>query len=365
MTQPLQDVPRPRVVVLVPAHNEGAGLVPTIADISSQLLPGDGVLVVADNCTDETAAVAAAAGAEVVERHDPVRRGKGYALDFGIRHLEPDPPAVLVIVDADCRLAAGTIDRLAHVCALSQRPAQAQYVMTALPNAGVNFQVAEFAWRVKNTLRPSGLAVLDLPCQLMGTGMAFPWGPIRGADLSHGHIVEDLKLGLELAAAGYPPIFCSAACVRSQFPHSGEGAKRQRERWEHGHIDIILTVVPRLLLQAFRQRNWRLLALALDAAVPPLSLLVLLVLSMTALSALAVLAGLSVVPLLLSLLSLCVLAAAIVSAWRVSGSDVLPAHALLSILTYVARKTGSYSRALSRRSAVPWARTERRNKENP
>ena len=79
---------RPPVAVLVPAHNESSGLLPTLANIQSQLLPGDRLLVVADNCSDDTAALARAAGAEVVERNDPTRRGKGYALDWGVQHLE-------------------------------------------------------------------------------------------------------------------------------------------------------------------------------------------------------------------------------------------------------------------------------------
>src|SRR5438105_1471528 len=74
---------RPRCAVLVPAHDEEAGVGRTLEAVRAQLAPGDRVLVVADNCADRTAAVAAAAGADVAERRDPARRGKGYALDFG------------------------------------------------------------------------------------------------------------------------------------------------------------------------------------------------------------------------------------------------------------------------------------------
>ena len=78
----------PRMAVLVPAHNESCGLLPTLEDIKPQLRPCDRMLVIADNCTDDTAAVAAACGAEVIERRDAAKRGKGYALDFGLRHLD-------------------------------------------------------------------------------------------------------------------------------------------------------------------------------------------------------------------------------------------------------------------------------------
>ena len=102
-----------RVAVLVPAHNESTGLLPTLAAIKQQLRAADSMLVVADNCTDDTAAVASAGGAEVVERHDPDRRGKGYALDFGLQHLSSAPPEIVIMIDADCGLAVYAINELA------------------------------------------------------------------------------------------------------------------------------------------------------------------------------------------------------------------------------------------------------------
>ena len=87
---------RRRIGVLVPAHNESAGLLDTLEDIKAQLRSGDRILVVADNCTDDTAAIARTAGAEVTERHDPAKIGKGYALDWGLQHLSADPPEIVI-----------------------------------------------------------------------------------------------------------------------------------------------------------------------------------------------------------------------------------------------------------------------------
>ena len=216
---------RGRIAVLVPARNESATIAPTLEDIKAQLRPGDRLLVVADNCTDDTAAVARASAAEIVERRDPERIGKGYALDFGLRHLDRDPPDIVVMIDADCRLAEEAIDRLAAACANTARPVQALYLMTVPYGSKINQQVAAFAWRVKNWVRPLGLAALGLPCQLMGTGMAFPWHVIRATALASGAIVEDLKLGLDLAAARHPPLFCPSARVTSQFAVSARGTE--------------------------------------------------------------------------------------------------------------------------------------------
>src|SRR5262249_19653464 len=91
--------PRPRCAVVIPAHNEPAGFGDTTKRLQPQSRPGDRLIVVADNCSDSTAAAAREAGAEVIERQDAERRGKGFALDFGLKHLEADPPAVVVVID--------------------------------------------------------------------------------------------------------------------------------------------------------------------------------------------------------------------------------------------------------------------------
>src|SRR5260370_6175008 len=78
---------RGRVAVLIPAHNEALRLLPTLEDVQSQLRKGDRMVVVADNCTDTTAAVAETAGAEVAIRTDPTRAGKRYALYSWLRFL--------------------------------------------------------------------------------------------------------------------------------------------------------------------------------------------------------------------------------------------------------------------------------------
>lgn len=355
---PLPTDNQPRIAVLVPAHNESTGLLPTLHTIQAQLRAADRLLVVADNCSDDTAALALDAGAEVVERNDLSRIGKGYALDWGIRHLQADPPAVVIIIDADCGLLDGTLEKLATVSAHTNRPVQALNIMEAPTHSHIGYQIAEFAWRMKNWVRPLGLKALGLPCQLMGTGMAFPWEVIRTADLASGHIVEDLKLGLELTAGGYAPLFCPSAVVTSEFPQSAVGVASQRQRWEHGHISMISTV-PALVLRAIARRNWELLALTLDMAVPPLGLLGLLTTLIAAGAAFGAALGLSPVPLVLSCVGLVSLTLSVGFAWTSFGRDTLPPRSFLSLMPFVLGKLAFYGRLLWRGPVSRWTRTDR------
>jgi cellulose synthase/poly-beta-1,6-N-acetylglucosamine synthase-like glycosyltransferase len=348
------------VTVLVPAHNESAGLLPTLEDIKAQLRPADRLLVVADNCTDDTGAVAAVAGADVISRHDLKRTGKGYALAWGLRHLEANPPDIVIVIDADCRLADTLIARLAAACAVTRKPVQALDLMIAPQDSAINSRVAEFAWRVKNWVRPLGLKALGLPCQLMGTGMAFPWEVIRSAELASGLIVEDLKLGLDLAAAGNAPVFLPSACVTSEFPSSLEGTLSQRRRWEQGHLGMILTMVPRLIVVAIRQTNLDLLALTLDVFVPPLSLLGMLVVTVFIVSALATLLDFPSAAILVSTASLMAFVIGVLLSWLRFGRDVLPPSAILLIAPYIIRKLPLYGRILFQRTRSQWIRSDRK-----
>jgi cellulose synthase/poly-beta-1,6-N-acetylglucosamine synthase-like glycosyltransferase len=350
---------RARIAVLVPAHNEAAGIAGTLDNINGQLQSGDRLLVVADNCSDDTANIAATKGAEVSIRFDATRIGKGYALDWGLRQLEQDPPNIVIVLDADCRLTPFAIDHLASACQQTDRPVQALYLMTAPPGSGINHQVAEFAWRVKNLVRPLGLMALGLPCQLMGTGMAFPWAVIRSVDLGSGHIVEDLKLGLDLARAGCPPLFCPAAQVTSTFPTSAEASKKQRQRWEHGQLALVCTTAIPLLLEAIRRRNFGLLILVFDLLVPPLSLFVAALTTTVLASALLAFFGQDLLPLTIGASGLIVFGLAVVLAWMAYGRSVLPAKSLALIPSYLLTKASHYASALRSGRTVEWVRTDR------
>jgi cellulose synthase/poly-beta-1,6-N-acetylglucosamine synthase-like glycosyltransferase len=349
---------RPRVAIVVPAHDEETGIAQTLATLSPQLCPSDRLIVVADNCSDQTASIAASAGAEVLERHSLTHRGKGYALDHGVRHLAANPPDVVVFVDADCRMGDGAIDRVASLAHATGDPIQALYLMHAPDGAGIGTRIAAFAWAVKMQLRAVGLNRLGLPCQLAGTGMAIPWRLAVGLDLATGHIVEDMKMGVDLAHRGHPPRLCPEAKVESWFPSSPVGQRNQRARWEHGHLGVILGEGPRLLLRSVLRLDVRLLALTLDLLVPPLALLVLSIAGATSLAAVMALVGQSTLPLALTLGSGIALGVTVLMAWIRVGRHILTPRELIRIPLYALGKIPLYLRFFLKRQ-IGWVRTQR------
>jgi cellulose synthase/poly-beta-1,6-N-acetylglucosamine synthase-like glycosyltransferase len=349
---------RPRVSILVPAHDEESIISSTVRGLRAHLAPGDELIVVADNCTDETAAIARSAGATVIERHDPDRRGKGFALAFGVDSMAINPPDVVVIVDADCVLSPGGLEHLAGQAMAKGRPVQAKNTVTPPPGAGPLAALSAFAFLVKNVVRPSGLSSLGLPCPLTGTGMAFPASILVGAPLATSALTEDLRLGVDLALAGRPPVLCADAAVSSPMPAQRRASGEQRRRWEYGHLATLFSCVPRLLWQGLRRGRPTLLAMALDLLVPPLSLLVLALGATLGLAIVAGALGASWLPAILLAIAAGGILVGIGVAWLGYGRAELPLSTLVLAPLYVLKKLPMYAGFLRRRERA-WVRTER------
>jgi len=348
-----------RVAVLVPAHNESVNVIPTIECLRRQLGPLDTLLVIADNCHDDTAALARGAGAQVVERHNDQLRGKGYALAYGVDHLRADPPDVVLVVDADCVLSDGAVDCIVQSCGATGKPVQMLNLMSAGENAGLKLRILEFAMLMKNLVRPLGSFHLGGACHLMGTGMALPWTLMASAKLATGHITEDMKLGVDLAVAGHAPQFLPQARVSSAFPQDTGVAKVQKSRWEHGHLATLTEELPGLLAAAFKSGKPALIVLAMDLLIPPVAFYFLLL----AVAELVSLGAAVLWPVWLPaavLLSLSVLAfgLAIGLAWWGFGRHLLSARELLTTPLYALWKLPVYlAYFLKKRSG--WVRTKR------
>lgn len=348
---------RPDVCVLIPAHNEESGLGATLASLLPTLQPSDRVLVIADNCTDSTSAVARAHGVEVLERTDAGKRGKGYALEFGIRHLALRPAPVIVFLDADCQVTSQTVDQLARSVARTQGPVQGLNLSES-ENRGVQ-AVSSLGFHFKNHVRPAGLRLIGMPCHLMGTGMALPWLLASEAVFGGANLVEDMQLGVDLAIAGKATTFCPNALVTSRLPTGNRAFLSQRTRWEHGHLRTSLTQIPRLLGGFLRTGNIRLIALSLDLTIPPFTMLLFAWGGALGVTGLAVALGSSLVPMVVLASAGAAIAVAVLGGWAKYCRHVVPLRAMASIPIYMLRKVPIYAAFLLQRGPRSWIRTER------
>ena len=267
--------PSPRFAVLVPAHNEALSLGATLDSILAAAdAPGrDDVFVIADNCTDATAAVARGRGVQVWERHAPEQRGKGQALDAflkGFRLLLARYDLV-AFFDADTLVDRGFFR--AMTAAFGQQPpltaAQGFYGVSN-PRENWRTQLSHLALLVAHDLRQAARTRLGGNAGLKGNGMVFRQAFLAAQGWPAHSVVEDLELGLRLTVSGQKIGYVPAAIVRGVLATSREAVNRQRRRWEGGRGLIARQWLPRLWLAAGPRFSGRSFEAALDLAFPPL-----------------------------------------------------------------------------------------------
>jgi 1,2-diacylglycerol 3-beta-glucosyltransferase len=271
----------PRFCILVPAHNEARGIGRTVRSLQSVQYPRDRfrIVVMADNCTDNTAAIARAHGAEVLERHDTGRRGKGWALHAAIRSLLGEPTLthaawdVLVVVDADTQVETNLLDVMARaVCAghdavqVAYRPRPAAASPTAV--------ITDVALSAFHLVRSGARERWGLSCGLRGNGMAFTRQVLRDVPHTAFTRTEDLEFGILLGLHGVRVAFAGDTTVFGDMPETASVVTQQRERWIGGRLALAKRFALRLLRESVTRRRLMLADLAIDLLIPPVSALV-------------------------------------------------------------------------------------------
>jgi 1,2-diacylglycerol 3-beta-glucosyltransferase len=266
-----------RFDVVVPAHDEQAGVADTVRNLLTLRYPRERfrVIVVADNCTDATAERSRAAGALVLERVDPERRGKGYALAFAFDRLADEGFAdAVVVVDADSEASPNLLGAFAARFASGARALQAGYGVRNR-DASWRTRLLHLAFTLFHDVRSLARERLGFSCGLRGNGMAFGRDLLKQVPHEAFSVVEDVEYGIRLGLAGCRVQYVDEARVVGEMAVSQPAAAMQRSRWETGRSTLLLRFVRTLLDSAIRERRPVSLDLALDLLVPPLSLLAL------------------------------------------------------------------------------------------
>ena len=349
---------RLRFDLVVPAHDEEAGIAETVASLLAidHPRPLFRVLVVADNCTDATAARAAAAGAEVLVRNEPELRGKGYALALAFeRSLAGDADAV-VVVDADTLVTPNLLSAFAARLELGAQAVQADYAVRN-PGASWRTRLMAIAFALFHELRSLARERLSLSCGLRGNGMCFSRAVLREVPHQAFSVVEDVEYGLRLGEAGHRVQYAAEAHVYGQMVATEKASRSQRRRWEGGRLLLARQHAMRLLRGALAKRDPVRLDLALDLLVPPLSLLAV----ATALglgAALAVRGFALALPTILWAACALALAAYVARGWQLSRTGLRGALDLVAAPVYVIWKLALLATRPARKDAE-WVRTTR------
>jgi 1,2-diacylglycerol 3-beta-glucosyltransferase len=351
---------RLRFDIVVPAHNEALGIAHTIANLRQLDWPTDKyrLLVVADNCTDSTAAIAAAAGAQVLERDDPTLRGKGYALLFAFQRSRADAWAdAIVIVDADSEVTPNLLEAFAARIEQGAHAMQASYGVLN-PRGTWRTRLLTVAIGAVDTVRSRARERWRVSSGLRGNGWCATRKLFDQVSYNAFSLTEDLEYGIALGLAGYRVYYVGEAEAAQDMTASPEAARTQRRRWELGRFRLIRSRTLPLLRAALQRRSVICLDLALDLLLLPLSYVALGVVALLVAALLAAWWHPGFMPWVwLSVACVLILVAYVMRGWQLSG---MGARGLLDLLGAPAFVIWKLLLMLSRNQPQGWVRTERK-----
>ena len=349
-----------RFDVVVPAHNEAAGIARTVQDILAMDWPREHfrLIVVADNCTDATADIARTAGGTVWERHDPTRRGKGYALEWAFARCAAEHWAsAVVVIDADSVVSKNLLAAFATRLAAGENAMQCHYAVLN-PMDSWRTRLMTVALSCFHAVRSRGRERLGLSCGIRGNGWCVSVPLLDRLPFAAYSLAEDVEYGIDLALLARTRVaYVDEAAVFGEMVSSTEAAVRQRQRWEGGRIALIGSRLPALLRRAVFTGNAICLDLAIDLLVPPLSYVVLGAFLAGLLGIIAAaLAGGSVVVLMLAVGSIACLNIYVIRGWVLSGVGWRALADVRQIPAFILHKTVA---VVCRSRSGEWLRTDR------
>lgn len=261
-----------RLAVIVPVFNEEAGLARTVTSIlaCSNPLPPSDIIVQACNCTDRSVDVARALGCTVIERADPLRRGKGYGLDHAFRALANSGYDAFLVVDADTVVGPEFLDAFRRL--FGRGAAAGQSVLAvANPDETSWTRTTDLAFRAFTHLRPLARQRLGLSCGLFGNGFGISAQTLREVPYECFSIAEDLEYHIRLVRAGRKVEFLPETTVFAEMCPTRAEAKSQRERWEGGRLRVAVDWLPQLATDVFIRRRFSSVEPMLELLLLPLS----------------------------------------------------------------------------------------------
>ncbi len=236
-----------RVIVVIPAHNEAASIGKTLRSLRYQTRLPEQVMVVCDNCTDDTAAIAAQNGAQVMRTLRNAGRKAG-ALNQSLSLILPaiDDEDFVLTMDADSQLSRNWIKEAAE--ALDQHRNVGAVCGMFLGEAGHGLigqlQRNEYFRYARYVRRHKQVRVLS------GTGTLFRVRALREIARErdnrlpgrHGQyydptsITEDNEITLAMKTVGYQCWVARGCYTLTEVMPTWRDLFRQRLRWQKGTL---------------------------------------------------------------------------------------------------------------------------------
>jgi len=262
--------PKYRFAIIIPAHDEAGLIAKTVESCRTSTYPQEmfEIFVVADNCSDNTAENAEAAGATVLNRFDDMAKGKGFALQWAFERLARKAFDAYVILDADCVLDPRALGVFNDHLAKGAEALQASYGASNSDASAISYLLT-ISNQIESRLFYFPKSKLGLPIFLRGTGMVFKKSLLQRVPWSACSNVEDFEYSIDLIRKGIKVVYLWEILVWTVFPVNKEQLTVQRSRWAGGSLGLGKRMGLRLIFEGIRKRDlalidggWSLLVLS-------------------------------------------------------------------------------------------------------
>lgn len=243
--RPFADSREQVFLIVVPARNEALVIGDTLTSLKAAIQEEDIILVVADRCTDDTAAIARDAGALVLERTEGAVPGRAAAVEDGIAFASNLSWTAVSVIDAD---SVVNQEFFAAVdTALSDDRPLAQPRSEHIRSPGLLARASEAAFAMQGVALPRGRQVLGIGVRLRGSGMSMMREIAESTAYERKGASEDLFMSLGLILRGFSTEHVDGARLESLSAPSIKAGGQQRIRWEQGRLGAAREFVPKLL----------------------------------------------------------------------------------------------------------------------
>lgn len=261
---------RHRFLVLIPAHNEAAGIASTLKSLAAVEYPNRliHVLVVADRCNDSTAAESRKLGATCFERHIG-EAGKGATIAWGLQQAKTTGLVfdAVVIIDADTVVDTGVLSAF-NAGLNTKHYVQQGYNYLSNPWTSAFTRIIAVTSVLRNRLYYAGKSAVGLHGMLTGTGMCFAASVLDRFSWNAFSVGEDWEFSVELLLGGEKIYFNPMARTFAQESQSLKQASRQRLRWASGRYAVMGKKVLALIGEGVRLRSLAIIDSAITLVAP-------------------------------------------------------------------------------------------------
>ena len=246
-----------RYAVLIAARNEQSVIANLIDSLKRQKYPREmfDIYVVADNCTDRTAAVASGCGATVYERSDSAHVGKGYALQYLLKQIKKHSAKTYdayIVFDADNIVDSHFIEEInkSFSCGYD--------IVTCYRNSknyGDNWISAGYAlWFLRESQYLNRARYnIGSSCGVSGTGFLFSDKILKKCGgWKFFCLTEDIEFTIHNIVNGVKIGYCQNAVLYDEQPTKFSQSWRQRKRWAKGYIQVLSKYGKKLFGGIFR-----------------------------------------------------------------------------------------------------------------